>query len=146
MAIDRTGTWWRGSGPEDLDEYLAVFSADGHRVETVRRSRCSSCGGTEFRLLIDDEEGCAERTCAACGTSTMMLDSAEHADDAELDTATCPCGGEVFDAAVGFAHYADTGDVRWVYVGLRCVEDGVLGVYADWKIDYAPTSHLYDAV
>jgi hypothetical protein len=34
-------------------------------------------------------------------------------------------------------------EVRWVSVGLRCVEDGVAGVYVDWKIDYAPTSHLF---
>jgi hypothetical protein len=32
--------------------------------------------------------------------------------------------------------------VRWVSLGLRCVQDGTLAVYADWKIDYSPTGHL----
>lgn len=33
-------------------------------------------------------------------------------------------------------------EVRWVSVGLRCLTDGTLGVYTDWKIDYTPTAHL----
>jgi hypothetical protein len=32
--------------------------------------------------------------------------------------------------------------VRWISLGLRCVQDGTLGVYADWKVDYSPTGHL----
>ncbi|MEU4676443.1 hypothetical protein [Micromonospora sp. NPDC023737] len=33
-------------------------------------------------------------------------------------------------------------EVRWVSVGLRCTQDGTLGVYTDWKIDYSPTRQL----
>ncbi|MFI5896109.1 alpha/beta fold hydrolase [Actinoplanes sp. NPDC051513] len=33
-------------------------------------------------------------------------------------------------------------EVRWISIGLRCLTDGTLGVYADWKIDYTPTAHL----
>jgi hypothetical protein len=54
-------------------------------------------------------------------------------------------GNETFEMAVGFAALAD-GDVRWVSIGLRCVGDGILGVYTDWKIDYSPTAHLFDRV
>lgn len=146
MAVDRTGTWWKGSDAHDIDEYLAAFSADGYPVETVRHSLCSACGGGEFRVRVDDDEGCVERTCNACGASTTMLDSAEYADDAELEPAACPCGAGVFNVAVGFATYADSDDVRWVYVGLRCIQDGLLGVYANWKIDYSPSRQLYDTV
>jgi len=32
--------------------------------------------------------------------------------------------------------------VRWVSVGLRCLKDNALGVYADTKIDYSPSRHL----
>jgi hypothetical protein len=56
-------------------------------------------------------------------------------------TPPCLCGGERFDVAVGFALRKD-GEVRWVSVALRCTADGVLGVYADWKIDYSPSGHL----
>jgi hypothetical protein len=45
--------------------------------------------------------------------------------------------------AVGFAVRV-RGEVRWASIGLRCVRDGILGVYVDWKTDYAPTPHLID--
>ncbi|MFD8377747.1 hypothetical protein ACFV2X_04055 [Streptomyces sp. NPDC059679] len=51
------------------------------------------------------------------------------------------CGGERFEAAVAFSLGGD-GAVRWVTVGLRCVDDGVSGIYIDWKIGYGPTDHL----
>jgi hypothetical protein len=73
-----------------------------------------------------------------------MLDSSEFADEANLESAECPCGGDSFDVAVGFA-LRDDGDVRWVYIGLRCVQDGVLGCYADWKIDYSPSVGLMES-
>ncbi len=82
----------------------------------------------------------------ACGRSTLLLDSGETKDDAELEGAACPCGNETFNVAVGFAGYEGSNDVRWVYLGLRCTDDGVLGVYTDWKIDYTPSSHLYERV
>jgi hypothetical protein len=39
--------------------------------------------------------------------------------------------------AVGFS-LRDGGDVRWISIGLRCLTDNTLGVYADWKINYGP--------
>ena len=74
-----------------------------------------------------------------------MLDSADYLEDADLQEAACPCGHEEFDVAVGYAVYDDTDDVRWVSIGLRCRSDSQMGVYADWKIDYSPSGHLYDA-
>jgi len=145
MAINRAGRWWTGTAPLDLDEYLVAFSADGHPVTQVRHAACS-CGAEEFTVRVDDDEGCAERTCVACGRSTLLLDSGETKDDAELEGAACPCGNETFNVAVGFAGYEGSNDVRWVYLGLRCTDDGVLGVYTDWKIDYTPSSHLYERV
>jgi hypothetical protein len=64
-------------------------------------------------------------------------------------TFLAPAGSSVnsgwINVAVGFA-LRDDGSVKWVYSGLRCVTDGTLGVYGDWKIDYAPTEHLFDSV
>jgi hypothetical protein len=74
-----------------------------------------------------------------------MLDSADTAEVAVPEECACPCGGETFQVAVGFA-LRDDGDVRWVSVGLRCTTDGTLGVYADWKIDYSPTNALFEKV
>ena len=146
MAVDRSGTWWTGTEAGDLVEYLADFTSDGYPVTRTVRAACGACGGGVFTVVLDDEEGCAVRRCRGCGAEHAMLDSADHREDAALDDATCPCGGEAFDVVVGFAFYDGSDDVRWVYVGLRCVADGVLGCYADWKIDYAPTAHLFDAV
>ena len=94
-----------------------------------------------FTLRADDSEGCVERTCASCGGITFILDSGEFAEDAEFEECACPCGGELFNLAVGYVS-RDDADIRWVYVGARCVADGVLGCYADWKIDYSPSDHL----
>ncbi|WP_432941039.1 hypothetical protein ACQPXM_32795 [Kribbella sp. CA-253562] len=59
--------------------------------------------------------------------------------------AVCPCGGEEFEIAVGFTERMD-GELGWVYIALRCTADGVLGLYADWKISSAPTRKLLDLV
>ena len=102
---------------------------------------CQACGGTSFRLVIDQDEGYAERTCSACSERVVMLDSADAAAE-DLSEAACPCGGEVFNLAVGYAFFAGEEEIRWVYVGARCLTDGTLGVYTDWKIDYSPSTQL----
>lgn len=146
VTIDKRRKWWRGTDAADLDEMLRAFSADGHPVERIEHARCASCGSAVFAVRLDDDEGFAQRTCVACRSVVLLLDSDEDVDEVEPGDAACPCGGEQFQVAVGFAFYQQSRDVRWVYVALRCVSDGVLGVYCDWKIDYAPTNHLFAKV
>lgn len=143
MAIDKSGEWWKGSEAGDLAEYLREFRAGGYEVADIEIvGGCRACGSADgYRLRVDDEEGYAERSCVACRDVVQMLDSAQYADSANPGDAACPCGGEVFDLAVGFALRED-GDVRWVSIGLRCRGDDTLGCYADWKIDYSPTDAL----
>lgn len=143
MAIDKAGKWWTGTSSADLREYLTEFKAGGYEViDVLEVPDCSACGNSVgYRVRIDDEEGYADRVCASCGHSHLMLDSADFVEDAAPEDAACPCGAEVFDVAVGFST-RDDGSIRWVSIGLRCRDDGVLGCYADWKIDYAPTEHL----
>jgi hypothetical protein len=145
VAIDKSGQWWRGTGAADLEEYLAAYSADNYPVGPIVHAACASCRGDTFTVLVDDDEGVAQRRCHACGDEFWMLDSQEHLDDAEPGEVACPCGCDVFKVAVGFA-LRDGGDVKWVYVGLWCTADGTLGVYTDWKIDYSPTSGLLTSV
>jgi hypothetical protein len=151
VPIDKSGEFWKGTKAADLDEFVPAFAAGGYPVERMAHSRCSDCGGTTFALRVDDEEGYADRRCVACGHVVHMLDSAEYIDDANPEQCACPCGGEEFELAVGFA-MADVADidgspagreVKWVSIGARCLRDGTLGVYADWKIDYGPTDHLF---
>jgi hypothetical protein len=145
VVIDRSGTWWTGTDAADLVEYLRAHQAGGYKVDDVVRAACSSCSHDEgFRVRFDADEEFAERTCAACGTQTVLLDGAEIVDDVTPQTLRCPCGGQTFDVAVGFARR--DGEVRWVSVGIRCREEGTLGSPVDWKIDYSPSAHLLDGV
>ena len=145
MTVTKRGGAWFGTERGDIEQYLRAFAAGGYAVQHVVHSTCRSCGRTAgFKVLVDDDEGAAVRRCAACDTDHVMLDSADYLDEAELVQAACPCRHEQFDVAVGFSmREGDEADeVRWVYVGLRCQNDGLLGVYADWKIDYSPSEHL----
>lgn len=146
MAIDTSGKWWTGTDAADIDQYLDEYTESGsYPVERVEHARCTQCGGDAFRLRVDRREGCVERTCADCADKHLMLDSAESLGDAKLRPIKCRCGKAHFNTAIGFAH-RDSGDVRWVYVGIRCTNDGTLGSCAEWGISYTPTSHLYATV
>jgi hypothetical protein len=139
--IDKSGEHWRGDDVDDLAECVREFAAGRYPVEHVRPLVCAGCGGTTFEVLIDVEEGCAATTCVTCQAQAAVADSEDYLDDADLEECACPCGGEMFSAVVGFA-MTESGEVRWISLGLRCVADGVLGVYTDWKIDYEPSRHL----
>ncbi len=141
MAITKTGKLWRGEDHDDLATYIREHKAGGYPVARVSEFVCPACQGTVFSVLVDDEEGCAAAICKGCRLQSAIADSAEHLHDADLGECACPCEGERFAVAVGLAMHADD-QVRWISVGLRCLTDGTLGVYTDWKIDYAPTAHL----
>jgi hypothetical protein len=142
--IDGSGQWWTGKEFQDLARYLREFTAQGYPAGHIAQSTCE-CGGRVFRLEVDDEEGCARRTCTSCGHAAFIADSAEYWDEADGGPAECPCGNGPFELGVAFSLRED-GDVRWISIGGRCVSCGVLGAYADWKIDYSPTDHLLTAV
>ena len=147
MTVTKRGSTWKGTEARDLDDYLLAFAAGGYPVAEVVHAECAACARSEagFSLRLDDEEGAAVRKCLSCQAEVPMLDSANYLDDASLGDAACPCGGEAFDVAVGFA-LRDDHEVRWVSLGLRCHNDGLLGVYADGKIDYSPSRQLMTGV
>ena len=144
MAIDKSGERWSGSHAGDIDEYLRAYTADGYPADRFVHARCE-CGGDRFRVRADADEGCAARDCVSCGRVALVCDSDEIWDEAEPHAVECPCGRDVFELAVGFSH-RDDGTIRWITVGVRCVECGVLAAPAEWKIDYEPAEHLYDRV
>lgn len=143
--LDKSGNWWKGDDFTDLRDFVQAYSAENFATARVEQSRCGDCGGSSLRLRVDDEEGGAEKSCPRCGTSALLLDSEDYWEDADPGDASCPCGHEVFEVGVGFA-LRDDGDIRWVYVGARCVACGTLGVYADWEIDYSPTANLFNKI
>lgn len=145
MAIDTSGKWWRGSTAYDIGEYLGAYTGEGYPATQLVLARCSGCGGDVFSLRIDPEEGCAERECVECGDRSLMLDSADSLEDAHMTSLRCRPGHTGFNLGVGFA-YREDGEIRWVYLGTRCVADGILGSPGDWEIDYSPSRHLESAV
>jgi hypothetical protein len=147
VGIRKSGKWWKGTEAADLDDFLRTITAKGYLAERFIHPACS-CGNATFRLIANAD--CAQRGCAACGADNFVCDSGEYWGEAEPQECACPCGGEVFDLGVGFSHVdaiTPEGErfrtIKWVTVAARCVTCGILGVYADWKIDYEPCDHLY---
>ena len=146
MTIDTTGKWWVGTAPEDIEEYLDAYSSDGYKTHAFRLARCS-CGSDQFSLEADDNEGAARRTCVACGLEHFICDSQEYWSEAEPESWQCTeCQSVSANLGVGFSLYADSTDIKWLYVGYRCSRCGVLGCFAGWKIGYGPSHELLDRV
>jgi hypothetical protein len=146
MAIDKSGTYWVGSAAADLDEYLRALTAESYPADRVVHARCHpECDHDRFGLMYDADQGCARRACARCRCTHEICDSDETWPDAEPETLKCSCGGTEYEIAVAFSHRED-GSVKWITVGARCAKCGVLGSPVDWKIEYAPTDHLYAQV
>ncbi len=121
------------------------FEAGGYAVDRVLQSICE-CGADVFHVTLDEDAGVAIRECVDCGVEVAMLDSEEFIDTAEdLFDATCFCDCTEFVIGVGFS-LTDASEIRWVSIGLICTNDGVAGVYADWKIDYSPSTQLLQAL
>lgn len=144
MAIDKSGEFWIGTAASDLDEYLRELSTNGYPIDRIVHAVCS-CNANHFRLDVMQDEGCARRACVRCQSSHFICDSDEFWNDLDSEPVICPCGSTSFQIAVGFAHGEDR-SIRWLTVSERCVVCGMLGAAVDWKIDYAPSDHLYAAV
>jgi hypothetical protein len=143
MTIDTSGKWWIGSTPDDLAEYLRAYSQDSYPIEEFRLAQCS-CGGAVFHLHVEQDEGIARRTCVQCDSKHWMADSAENYEKgARLKKFKCiTCKSPNTNVAAGFCLTADKDAVKWVFVGNRCAECGVLGSMVDWKVGYAPSLQL----
>ena len=144
-VIDTSGNWWKGEGFDDLKEYLAAFTSQTYVAEEIRQSFCKSCGGDVFGLSVDSDEGCVQRVCCSCAAPAIIGDGEDSWGEASPEAVLCPCGAGAFQVGVGFS-LIDSGEVRWITVGVRCTTCGVLGACADWKIDYQPSRQLLDMV
>jgi hypothetical protein len=144
LAIDKSGRWWRGDGPEDIEAYLRAFSKQSYAIAHYRPCKCS-CSASEFMLERDSAEQ-ARRKCPACGIVHYIADAEEFWEEGPPESWTCvECKTNLCNAGVGFAGYADdpTG-IRWIYVGVRCAKCGVLGCFADWKVALGDALDLLD--
>jgi hypothetical protein len=137
MALRRRGKYRYGDSQADIRAEIERYAtANGYPVQHAADVACKTCRGRLFTLLVDEDQGAAARTCAACGDQVAIADSAEYLDDAELDQLACVCGAEALEVTVGVSLYAGSRDVRWLYLGCRCPGCRITGVYADWKNEH----------
>jgi hypothetical protein len=136
MALTKRGKHRYGDDQADIRAELTRYSiANEYVAQHFADARCS-CGGRVFRLALDDTQGAAVRTCSVCKESHPIGDSAEFLADADLEECACPCGVEDFEITIGVSLYADSDDVRWLYLGCRCSGCGLTVVYGDWKNEF----------
>jgi hypothetical protein len=146
MAIDKSGQWWVGSDADDLKEYLEAYSSNSYPIDHFRLG-CCKCGCFDFKLHASDRDGVALRTCVKCGQAHLICDSQEFWEEAHPEQWCCTeCESEICNVGVGFSLYEDHQDIRWLYVGVRCAQCGVLGCFAGWKVGYGPSLQLMDQV
>ena len=146
MALTKRGEYRYGESQADIrDELLRYSQVNGYRIHHFADAKCA-CGGSTFQLKLDDNEGAAVRHCAACSQKHPVGDSADFLDDAELQECACPCGDEELEITVGVSLYADSEDVRWLYLGCRCPSCGLTAVYGDWKNEFSGYRDLLDRV
>jgi hypothetical protein len=130
------GEFRYGDGQTDIREELLRYSKLNAYVAHHFAHAVCKCGGKLFRLSLDDTEGAAVRKCRGCESEHAIGDSDEYLDEAELQECACPCGGEDLEITVGVSLYADSEDVRWLYLGCRCPKCGLTAVYGDWKNEF----------
>ena len=136
MGLQKRGAYWYGETQADIRTELARYAElAGYPAERFADARCP-CDGQRFALELDEAAGVAVRICTSCSVYHVMADGAEHLAEAELERCACPCGAEAFELTLGAALYADSSDVRWLYVGARCPSCGLTATYGDWKCEF----------
>lgn len=147
MALRKRGKWRYGDSQADIRTEIVRYSREnGSLAEHFADAACA-CGGKVFGLLLDDTAGVARRTCVACDAEAHPIgDSAEYMEDAKEQECACPCGGEAFEITVGVSLFANSEDVRWLYVGCRCAACTLTAVYGDWKNEFAGYRELLSRV
>jgi hypothetical protein len=153
MAIDKSGDWWIGSSPDDIQEFLTEWTTeeDGYVPSVFRRVRCD-CGSEEFEF--ERAGDIVRRTCAKCSSNKFICRTSEDWEEAEEEEGSEPfscveCDGTKANLVIGFALYDDQPEidgVKWFYVGVRCALCGILGSFCDGKIGWGPKSDVYKTI
>src|SRR5437764_7630192 len=112
VAIDDTGEWWTGTGPDDIPVYLAELTQGAYQATAFRQVRCE-CGSDRFRLVR--ARSVTQRTCAGCGQvgyvsrGKVARAAWEEAIDEEEPEPFCcvGCQGGEANVCVGFGGYPE---------------------------------------
>lgn len=97
-------------------------------------------GSSECKLEANDNSGVAPRTCIACGLEHFVCERQEHWSVAEPETwQVAERSSTSTNRGVGFSLYADSTDIKSLYIGYRCSSGGVLGCFAGSEVGYGPS-------
>ena len=136
MALTQKGIYSYGDSRLDIQDVLREYIRGNQYPATQFADAFCSCAGNSIFVQLDDEVGAAVRTCLTCQAKHPIADSAEYLAEADLEECQCPCGSASFEMSVGVALYADSTDVKWLCLGLRCILCGLVACYGDWKSEY----------
>ena len=146
MALRKKGKYYYGDSQLDIrDELLRYSKLNQYATDQYADAVCV-CGNKYFNLLLDENEGVAIRQCIACKTEHPIADSKDFLEDAGLEISECICRSKIFEITVGVSLYENRKDVKWLYVGCRCVNCGLIGCYGDWKNEYPEFRDLLNRV
>lgn len=138
MALRKQNGFWYGESDDDLKNEISRYSKlNGYPSEHFAVAKCQECSSNIFQLIMNDESGVAIRICKSCENEHGIGDSDDFIDEAEeLFQIECVCGNDSFHICCGVSLYENSEDVRWFYLGCRCVKCNLVGVYGDWKNEY----------
>ena len=136
MALRREGDYSYGDSAADVWDYFVWWTRNSPEPVKHWRQVVCPCGNAAFAVEGGEEAGQFQRTCTACDTQVVMFEKEfsrrkKWRDD--LPLIECICYGEEFEVVGVTAPFmGDQVSAKWFYLGLRCVECGCLGCYADW--------------
>jgi hypothetical protein len=146
MSLEFRNGHHYGKSQDDIREQLLTYSkSNGYPCEHYANAECK-CMNRTFRLFVDDITGAAVRICTGCAMEHPMGDSARYLDEATLEECECPCSSTTFQVTAGVALYSDSMDVRWLYLGCRCPNCDLIGIYADWKMEESDYSQFLTCI
>ena len=145
MSLQLRGKYYYGESHADIRTSLEVYSRNNYPTEHYADAVCT-CGCTHFQLFLDDEVGAAVRRCEAHAHEHPMGDSADYLDEANPGECECPCGSNMFEISAGVALYRESDDVKWLYIGCRCIACGLTACYGDWKNEYLGYASFLDKI
>lgn len=134
--MKKRGKWRYGDSQADIREEIFRYSGEVTYLAHHYADAVCKCGGRVFWLFLDDNQCVAVRACIACKHEHPIGDSAEYMAEAEPGECACPCGAREFEITVGVSLYADSEDVKWLYLGCRCPACGLTAMYGDWKNEF----------
>jgi hypothetical protein len=136
VALRHEGEYSYGDSATDVWDYFVWRMRNSPEPPKHWRQVVCPCGGGVFTVAGDEERGQYERTCTECETEVVMFEhefSRPKKPLPDLPLIECICYGEEFEVVGVTAPFmGEEVSAKWFYLGLRCVECGCLGCYADW--------------